>query len=62
MATKQSASDKLGVLTIGFSPVVREGLQAIMIKDERIKVIGDAEVRSRLHEDKIRNGLQTNNR
>ena len=43
MATKQSASDKLGVLTIGFSPVVREGLQAIMTKDERIKAIADAE-------------------
>jgi DNA-binding NarL/FixJ family response regulator len=42
MATKQSTSDKLGVLTIGFSPVVREGLQAIMIKDPKIVVIGDA--------------------
>lgn len=43
MSVKQNSSDKLGVLTIGFSPVVRQGLQAIMIKDERIKVIGDAE-------------------
>ena len=42
MATKQSASDKLGVLTIGFSPVVREGLQAIMAKDQGVLVIGDA--------------------
>ena len=43
MSVKQNSSDMLGVLTIGFSPVVRQGLQAIMIKDERIKVIGDAE-------------------
>ena len=42
MAVKQSASDKLGVLTVGFSPVVREGLQAIMAKDQRVLVIGDA--------------------
>ena len=42
MATKQSTSDNLVVLTIGFSPVVREGLQAIMIKDPKIVVIGDA--------------------
>ena len=42
-AVKQSASDKLGVLTVGFSPVVREGLQSIMIKDERIEVMGDAD-------------------
>ena len=27
---------------IGFNPVVKEGLQAILIKDERIEVIGDA--------------------
>jgi DNA-binding NarL/FixJ family response regulator len=31
------------VLTIGFSPVVREGLQAILTKDGSIKVIGDAQ-------------------
>jgi DNA-binding NarL/FixJ family response regulator len=37
----QLKSDKLGVLMIGFSPVVREGLQAIMAKDERLEVIGD---------------------
>ena len=35
-------SGKLGVLMIGFSPVVRAGLQAILIKDERLEVIGDA--------------------
>jgi len=34
-------SDKLGVLMIGFSPVIREGLQAIMAKDERLHVVGD---------------------
>jgi DNA-binding NarL/FixJ family response regulator len=39
MALKQSASEKLGVLTIGLSSVVREGLQSIMVKDERINVI-----------------------
>jgi len=32
----------LGVLMIGFSPVVREGLQAILTKDEGIEVIEDA--------------------
>jgi len=42
MAIKKSSNAKLGVLTIGFSPVVREGLQSIITKDERIEVIGDA--------------------
>jgi DNA-binding NarL/FixJ family response regulator len=42
MAVKQNASERLGVLTIGFSPVVHEGLQAIIAKDHRIKVVGDA--------------------
>jgi len=32
----------LGVLLIDFNPVVREGLQAILAKDKRIEVIGDA--------------------
>ena len=45
MAVKQVAqqceSASLGVLLIDFSPVVREGLQAILTKDERIAVIGD---------------------
>jgi DNA-binding NarL/FixJ family response regulator len=41
MPIKHPKSDKLGVLMIGFSPVVREGLQAIMAKDERLEVIGD---------------------
>ncbi|MDO8553042.1 MAG: response regulator transcription factor, partial [bacterium] len=39
---KQQELEKLGVLLIGFNPVVREGLQSIMAKDERIEVIGDA--------------------
>ncbi|MDO8579213.1 MAG: response regulator transcription factor [Dehalococcoidales bacterium] len=30
----------LGVLMIGFNPVVKEGLQSILTKDERIEVIG----------------------
>ena len=42
MAIKQRESENLGVLMIGFSPVVREGLQAILTKDEGIEVIGDA--------------------
>ena len=42
MAVKPNMSEKLAVLTIGFSPVVREGLKSIMAKDERIKVVGDA--------------------
>ena len=42
MAVKQNGSEKLEVLTVGFSPVVREGLQAIMAKDHRIEVVGDA--------------------
>jgi DNA-binding NarL/FixJ family response regulator len=42
MAVKKSTNEKLGVITIGFSPVVHEGLQSIMVKDEKIEVIGDA--------------------
>ena len=45
MAVKQLETGnprRLGVLMIDFSPVVREGLQAILTKDERIKVVGDA--------------------
>ena len=41
MAITQPKSEKLGVLTIGFSPVIREGLQAMMAKDERLDVVGD---------------------
>jgi DNA-binding NarL/FixJ family response regulator len=42
MAGKQGESQNLGVLLIDFNPVVREGLQAILAKDEGIEVIGDA--------------------
>ncbi len=42
MTVKPRESETLGVLMIDFSPVVREGLQAILNKDERIEVIGDA--------------------
>ena len=42
MAVKQREPKNLGVLLIDFSPVVREGLQAILAKDEGIEVIGDA--------------------
>ena len=41
MAITQPKSEKLGVLMIGFSPVIREGLQAIMAKDARLNVVGD---------------------
>jgi len=41
MAVKKCESDILGVLMIDFSPVVREGLQAILTKDESITVTGD---------------------
>lgn len=41
-ADKQQKLERLGVLLIGFNPVVREGLQAIMAKDEEIEVIADA--------------------
>jgi DNA-binding NarL/FixJ family response regulator len=42
MAVKQPESKTLGVLMIGFSPVVREGLQSILTKDDGIKVFGHA--------------------
>ena len=45
MSDTQRESETLGVLLIGFNPVVREGLQAILTKDERIEVVGY----SRLH-------------
>ena len=41
MVDKEHESETLGVLLIGFNPVVREGLQAILTKDEKIEVIGD---------------------
>jgi DNA-binding NarL/FixJ family response regulator len=42
MTVTQREAKSLGVLMIDFSPVVREGLQAILTKDRRIEVIGDA--------------------
>jgi DNA-binding NarL/FixJ family response regulator len=42
MTVTQREPKNVGVLMIDFSPVVREGLQAILAKDERIEVIGDA--------------------
>jgi DNA-binding NarL/FixJ family response regulator len=42
MEVKERKPNTLGVLMIDFNPVVREGLQAILTKDERIEVIGDA--------------------
>lgn len=41
MAVEQSGTKNLGVLMIDFNPVVREGLQAILTKDDGIEVIGD---------------------
>ena len=43
MEVKERKPGLLGVLMIGFSPVVREGLQAILTKDEGIEVIEDAQ-------------------
>jgi DNA-binding NarL/FixJ family response regulator len=42
MTGKQRQSETLKVLTIGFSPVVRQGLQAILAKDKGIEMIEDA--------------------
>ena len=42
MADEQRKPKNLGVLLMGFSPAVHEGLRAILTKDESIKVIGDA--------------------
>jgi DNA-binding NarL/FixJ family response regulator len=42
MADTQRNPKKLGVVIIDFSPVIREGLQAILSKDESIEVIGTA--------------------
>jgi DNA-binding NarL/FixJ family response regulator len=42
MAVMQGEPQNLRVLMIGFSPVVRVGLQAILTKDEDIEVLGDA--------------------
>ena len=42
MVVKQGEIKNLGVLMIDFCPVVREGLEAILAKDENIEIIGDA--------------------
>jgi DNA-binding NarL/FixJ family response regulator len=42
MADKQRELKNLRVLLIGFSPVIRAGLQAILAKDRGIEVMGDA--------------------
>ena len=41
VTVKERNPQSLGVLLIDFNPVVREGLQAILTKDERIQVVGD---------------------
>ncbi len=41
MEVKERKPKDLRVLMIDFNPVVREGLQAIMAKDDGIEVIGD---------------------
>ena len=41
MVVKQQDVPDPGVMLIGFNPVVREGLQAILAKDEHIEVMGD---------------------
>jgi DNA-binding NarL/FixJ family response regulator len=43
MEVKQYKPEILRVLMIGFNPVVREGLQAIIAKDDGIEVIGDVQ-------------------
>jgi DNA-binding NarL/FixJ family response regulator len=42
MAGKERKLNTLGVLMVGFSPVVREGLQSILTKDNGIEVLGHA--------------------
>jgi DNA-binding NarL/FixJ family response regulator len=39
--TKERANS-LGVLMIGFSPIIREGLHAILTKDDSIELVGDS--------------------
>ncbi|MFP4642579.1 MAG: response regulator [Chloroflexota bacterium] len=41
MAIKERSPDTLGVLLIDFNPVVREGLHAILTKDDGLEVMGD---------------------
>ena len=42
MAVPQMKIENLGILLIGFNPVVREGLKAILAKDKELDVIGDS--------------------
>jgi DNA-binding NarL/FixJ family response regulator len=42
MTVPQIKLDNLGILLIGFNPVVREGLKAILAKDKELDVIGDS--------------------
>ena len=42
MVVKQHELKNLRVLLIGFSPVIRAGLQAILAKDQGIEVMGDS--------------------
>ena len=41
MEVRERKPGALGVLMIDFNPVVKEGLQAILHKDDRIEIIGD---------------------
>jgi DNA-binding NarL/FixJ family response regulator len=42
MTDKQLHSERLGILMIGFSPVVRQGLQAILARDKGLEAIENA--------------------
>lgn len=42
MTRKEPVPESLGVLMINFSPVVREGLQSMLAKDDRIVFLGDS--------------------
>jgi len=41
MTGKRNDEQELGIMLIDFNPVVREGLQAILAKDEHLVVTGD---------------------
>lgn len=43
MEVKERKTGALGVLMVGFNPVVREGLMAIMAKDDGIEFMGDTQ-------------------
>jgi hypothetical protein len=44
MTGKRNDEQELGIMLIDFNPVVREGLQAILAKDEHLVVTGDVPV------------------